>query len=73
MGKNKKIMKEYKNDYKITITYLGHAITVDLRKIIAINHPNDNDSYFCIHFDRAVWKVPADQHDRIYRAWMNIL
>lgn len=66
-------MKEkYKNQFKITISYQGHAITVDLRKIVAINHPKVNDKYFCVYFDNMVWKVAVSEHDSLYKAWMTV-
>lgn len=66
-------MKEkYENRFKITIFYQCHSITVDLRKIVAINHPNASDKYFCVYFDNAIWKVAVSEHDRLYKAWMNI-
>lgn len=65
MGKNGIIMK----NRLFTFTYQSHKVTVDLGKIIAINHPNADDKYFCIHFTSVVWKVAADQHDKVYKAW----
>ena len=67
-------MKEkYENKFKIIISYQGREITVDLRKIVAINHPNENDKYFCVYFDNSIWKVAVSEHDRLYKAWMNVV
>ena len=65
-------MEKYRNEYKFPIEYLGRTVTVDLRRIVAIGHPTAKDKYFCVFFENAIWKVGVDQHDRLYRAWMNI-
>lgn len=61
------------NTFKISISYQGRAVTVDLRKIVAINHPNGNDKFFCVYFDNVIWKVSVSEHDRLYKAWMNLV
>ena len=64
--------KNYENQFKVTISYQGHAITVDLRRIVAINHPNEGDKFFRVYFENAIWNVSIDQHDKLYEAWMEI-
>lgn len=64
--------EKYKNKFKITISYQGRATSVDLRKIVAISHTNEKDKYFCVYFANIIWKVSVSEHDRLYKAWMNI-
>lgn len=65
-------MEKGENNFKINLGYQGHVVTVDLRSIVAINHPNDCDKYFCVYFDNMIWKVSIDQHDRLYKLWLNV-
>lgn len=66
------IMDKIKNEYKVTFSYQGHTVTVDLRRIVAINHPNECDKFFRVYFENAIWNVATDQHDRLYKAWMGV-
>ena len=63
-------MEKVKSEHKIAFGYQGHSITVDLRRIIAINHPNVGDKFFRVYFENSTWNVSIDQHDRLYKAWM---
>lgn len=65
-------MEKYSNDFKFVINYRGRSTTVDLRRIVAINHPDARDKYFCVFFENAIWKVPTSEHDKLYRAWIAI-
>ncbi len=65
--------EKYVNTFKISISYQGRAVTVDLRKIVAINHPKVNDKYFCVYFDNMIWKVAVSEHDSLYKSWMNVV
>lgn len=66
-------MNEEINKSKLTILFQGHSVTVDLRKIVAINHPNDGDKFFRVYFGGdMVWNVGLDQHDRLYKAWQKL-
>lgn len=65
-------MEKYVNDFKFVISYRGRSTTVDLRRIVAINHPDMKDMYFCVFFESAIWKVPVSEHDKLYKAWMGI-
>lgn len=66
-------MKEkFENQYKFTFSYQGHTVTIDLRRIVAINHPNENDTFFRVYFENAIWNVGIDQHDKLYKAWMQV-
>lgn len=55
------------------IRYQNHDVSIDLRRIVAINHPNAKDGYFCVFFDGFVWKVSVSEHDRLYSAWLNAI
>lgn len=63
-------MEKYKNDNKIVISYQKRLTTVDVREIVAMNHPNDGDKFFRVYFNNAVWQVDAKEHDKLYKAWM---
>ena len=66
-------MSELFGNKKISIRYQGRSVTVDLCKIIAINHPNANDKYFLVYFTgNMVWRVGSIEHDRLYKAWMDV-
>lgn len=63
-------MNGEKKSYKVSIRYQGHAVTVDLRSVIAINRPNEGDKFFRVFFSGGmVWNVGAEQHAAVYRAW----
>ncbi len=64
-------MEKYKNENKIVINYQKRLTTVDVREIVAMNHPNEGDKFFRVYFENAVWQVSSDQHDRLYKAWMS--
>ncbi len=63
-------MEKYKNDNKIVVNYQNRLTTIDLREIVAMNHPNKGDKFFRVYFENAVWQIAADQHERLYKAWM---
>ena len=63
-------MKENKKRYFVNINNLGHSITLDLRKIVAISHPNKGDKYFCVYFNNGMWKVSISEHDSLFQSWM---
>jgi len=66
-------MEKYKETlYKVGFVYNRHVITIDLRNIIAIGHPREGDTFFNVYLARTTLHVPIDQHDKLFKAWMNI-
>ena len=57
---------------KVTIRHQGHNVTVDLRHIVAITDPNVGDKFFRVYFENFVWNVSIDQHDKLYKLWMEV-
>ena len=57
---------------KVSIRYQGRTTSIDLRSIVAINHPIDGDKFFKVYFGNSVWNVDISQHDRLYKAWMKV-
>lgn len=65
-------MEKIKNENKIVINYQKRLTTVDLREIVAITAPNVGDKFFRVYFENFVWNVSIDQHDRLYKLWMEV-
>lgn len=65
-------MDKYSNDFKTIISYQGHVVTVDMRRIVAINHPKEGNKFFRVYFENFVWNVPIEYHDRLYKLWMGL-
>lgn len=63
----------YMEGYKFSFVYQKHVVTVDLRRIVAINDPKDGESFFRVYFgNNAVWNVDVSQHKRLRDAWMAV-
>lgn len=65
-------MNKQENKFKIKIAYQSHTVTVDLRRIVAISKPREDDKFFKVFFENAIWAMSPDQYERLYNAWMTV-